>query len=57
VPSEPYEFKPEHLVELREALPMATIIEIDGQDLFWWGSRTPAAVSRLQEALARPPTP
>jgi ABC-type hemin transport system substrate-binding protein len=57
VPSEPYEFKPEHLVELREALPMATIIEIDGQDLFWWGSRTPAAVSRLQEALARPLTP
>lgn len=57
VPSEPYEFKPEHLDELREALPMSSIVEIDGQDLFWWGSRTPAAVSRLQAALALPPTP
>ena len=52
VPSEPYEFKPAHLGELHEALPMAEIIEIDGQDLFWWGSRTPSAVSRLQAALA-----
>jgi ABC-type hemin transport system substrate-binding protein len=52
VPSEPYEFKPTHLGELHEALPTAEVIEIDGQDLFWWGSRTPSAVSRLQAALA-----
>ena len=27
------------------------IIRVDGQDLFWWGSRTPAAVERLRAIL------
>lgn len=57
VPSEPYDFGPRHLAELGEAFPGARIVEVDGQDLFWWGSRTPAAVSRLAAVLARPPTP
>ena len=52
VPSEPYEFATRHLAELTEALPEARLFEVDGQDLFWWGSRTPGAVNRLAEALA-----
>jgi len=52
VPSEPYDFADAHLDELRAAMPEARVIRVDGQDLFWWGIRTPAAVSRLSEALA-----
>ncbi len=51
VPSEPYDFAATHLDELARALPSARIHRIDGQDLFWWGVRTPAAVSRLAEFL------
>lgn len=50
VPSEPYEFKTEHLAEL--AVTGAEVIEIDGQDLFWWGARTPVAIERLRVKLA-----
>lgn len=52
VPSEPYSFRPEHLVALAE---LAPTVEVDGQDLFWWGTRTPAALHRLHRALT--PTP
>ncbi len=45
VPSEPYEFKPRHLTELEVV--GGRIVEVDGQDLFWWGARTPAAIERL----------
>ncbi len=57
VPSEPYEFGDAHLVELAEAIPTAQVVRVDGQDLFWWGIRTPAALTRLAEALGHPPTP
>ena len=53
VPSEPYDFSDDHLAELREAFPHATIARVDGQDLFWWGSRTPGAIDRLATRLAR----
>jgi ABC-type hemin transport system substrate-binding protein len=56
VPSEPYEFATRHLAELTEAFPDARLVQVDGQDLFWWGARTPGAVSRLAEALAPRPT-
>ena len=49
VPSEPYEFTAEHLGEL--AVVGGKIVEIDGQDLFWWGARTPAAIERLAAQL------
>ncbi len=49
VPSEPYEFTPAHLVELEVV--GADIVEVDGQDLFWWGARTPAAIERLRRRL------
>ncbi|QXC62520.1 hypothetical protein KSP35_06885 [Aquihabitans sp. G128] len=47
-PSEPYAFRPSHLAELSTVAP---VVEVDGQDLFWWGARTPAAVHRLHRAL------
>jgi ABC-type Fe3+-hydroxamate transport system substrate-binding protein len=48
-PTEPYSFKPFHLEVFR---PIAPVVEVDGQDLFWWGVRTPAARRRLHAALA-----
>ena len=51
VPSEPYDFAASHLDELRSALPSAEIRRIDGQDLFWWGIRTPRAFARLSGEL------
>jgi len=37
--------------ELARVLPAARILRVDGQDLFWWGVRTPAAVARLTQVL------
>lgn len=56
VPSEPYVFSDDHVRELRDAFPDASVVRIDGQDLFWWGSRTQPAVERLSRAFERPPT-
>lgn len=53
LPTEPYPFKERHAAEVAEALPDAEVTIVDGQDLFWWGIRTPGAVDRLAEALAR----
>jgi ABC-type Fe3+-hydroxamate transport system substrate-binding protein len=52
LPSEPYPFAERH----RELVaPFAAVVRfVDGQDLFWWGVRTPAAVTRLRAALAEP---
>lgn len=57
VPSEPYEFSDSHLGELRTALPEAMVVRVDGQDLFWWGARTPMALSRLAAVLEPRPRP
>ena len=51
VPSEPYEFGDAHLAELSDALPGVAVIRVDGQDLFWWGTRTPGALRRLSDQL------
>lgn len=56
VPSEPYVFDDQHLAELQQAFPVSRVVRVDGQDLFWWGSRTAAAVERFSRALERPPT-
>lgn len=45
-PSEPYAFAERHQGELETVAP---VVFVDGQDLFWWGSRTPAALERLRE--------
>jgi ABC-type Fe3+-hydroxamate transport system substrate-binding protein len=47
-PSEPYPFAERH-VPLFDGV--APVVLVDGQDLFWWGVRTPAARSRLAAAL------
>jgi ABC-type Fe3+-hydroxamate transport system substrate-binding protein len=48
-PSEPYPFSERHRAELEEVAP---VVFVDGRDLFWWGDRTGAALSRLTQ-LAR----
>jgi hypothetical protein len=48
-PSEPYPFKERHLAEL---VAVAPSVLVDGQDLFWWGVRTPDALARLHERLS-----
>ena len=47
-PSEPYPFSERHVAELSTLAPVELI---DGQDLFWWGIRTPAAIARLRTRL------
>lgn len=49
VPTEPYAFKSAHLAELAA---VASVIEVDGRELFWWGIRTPAAIARLRSYLS-----
>ena len=52
-PTEPYPWHLRHLDELSQYAPTHVV---DGQDLFWWGTRTPAALLRvaatIQSALA-----
>ena len=45
-PSEPYPFGKRHL-DILEAI--APTLLVDGQDLFWWGSRTVDAIQRLDQ--------
>lgn len=47
-PSEPYPFKERHVAELSTVAPVELV---DGQDLFWWGIRTPDALERLRLRL------
>ncbi|MGE3620791.1 MAG: helical backbone metal receptor [Acidimicrobiia bacterium] len=47
-PSEPYPFRERHVAELARVAP---VVLVDGQDLFWWGARTPAALARLGRQL------
>ena len=49
-PSEPYPFTERFRAELETVAP---VVFVDGQDLFWWGSRTPAAIERLRTTTAR----
>ncbi|MCU1380290.1 MAG: hypothetical protein JWN29_3273 [Acidimicrobiales bacterium] len=47
-PSEPYPFAERHRAELEAVAP---VVLVDGQDLFWWGARTPDAARRLAAQL------
>lgn len=51
VPSEPYTFTDAHVAELALAFPTADVVRVDGEDVFWWGIRTPAARARLRDAF------
>lgn len=48
-PTEPYPFAERHRAVFETVAPT---LFIDGQDLFWWGARTPGAVARLREQLS-----
>ena len=50
LPDEPYPFAARHIAEVDAAFPTARVAPVDGQDLFWWGIRTPAALDRLSRA-------
>jgi ABC-type hemin transport system substrate-binding protein len=52
LPHEPYAFGERHVPEVEAALAPARAVLVDGRDLFWWGTRTPDAVSRLEVSLA-----
>jgi ABC-type Fe3+-hydroxamate transport system substrate-binding protein len=54
LPSEPYPFKDRHVDEVAVALPGLDTRLVDGRDLFWWGTRTPDALSRLRDMLRSP---
>jgi ABC-type Fe3+-hydroxamate transport system substrate-binding protein len=54
LPSEPYDFGPEHAREIAREVTGVPIAYVDGRDLFWWGIRTPPAAARLAETLMRP---
>ncbi|HLF40075.1 MAG TPA: helical backbone metal receptor [Acidimicrobiia bacterium] len=47
LPTEPYPFQERHVTRVAEWFPDARVSLIDGDDLFWWGIRTPAALARL----------
>jgi ABC-type Fe3+-hydroxamate transport system substrate-binding protein len=48
-PSEPFPFAERHRAELETVAPTTFV---DGQDLFWWGIRTPGAIDRLAALAA-----
>lgn len=48
-PSEPYPFGARHVRELQAVAQDVRLV--DGRDLFWWGTRSAAAVERLRERL------
>jgi ABC-type Fe3+-hydroxamate transport system substrate-binding protein len=53
LPSEPYEFGPEHAREIESEVGGVPVVFIDGRDLFWWGIRTPDAAARIAHVLTR----
>lgn len=53
LPGEPYPFKDRHVGEVEAVVPRADVRLVDGRDLFWWGIRTPHALTRLCETLRR----
>lgn len=53
VPSEPYGFSDAHVADLAATMPGAAVARVDGQDLFWWGIRTDAAIGRIAAAVRR----
>ncbi len=51
LPTEPYPFKERHVAEVADGIPDAEVTIVDGQDLFWWGIRTPGAIERLARSI------
>jgi ABC-type Fe3+-citrate transport system substrate-binding protein len=57
LPSEPYPFAKRHIAEVARSFGDARIVLVDGQDLFWWGVRTPMAIERLRDVLREAMSP
>jgi ABC-type hemin transport system substrate-binding protein len=55
LPSEPYEFGPEHAREIEAQVGGVPIVFVDGRDLFWWGIRTPEAAGLIAAVLLDAP--
>lgn len=51
LPSEPYPFAERHVAFMQQTFPDARVHLVDGQDLVWWGHRTPGALARLEQQL------
>ena len=51
LPSEPYPFRDRHVEEVSANVPGTRVGLVDGRDLFWWGTRTCAALSGLADRL------
>ncbi len=51
LPSEPYPFAERHVTQLQHVFPDVPVLLVDGQDLVWWGHRTPGAIDRLGRQL------
>ncbi len=51
LPDEPYAFRDTHADEVARAVAGAQVERLDGQDLFWWGIRTPGACERLGRVI------
>jgi ABC-type hemin transport system substrate-binding protein len=51
LPSEPYPFAQRHVAAIARSFGHSRIVLVDGQDLFWWGVRTPMAIERLRGVL------
>ena len=49
LPSEPYPFAARHVEQVAGL--GAEVRLVDGQDLFWWGVRTAAAIGRLRQSI------
>jgi ABC-type hemin transport system substrate-binding protein len=58
LPSEPFEFTPAHAIELEHVLSdhgaanPPRMVLCNGEDLMWFGARTPGALRRLRHVLA-----
>lgn len=57
LPSEPYPFAARHVPPLEQVFPGVPVHLVDGQDLVWWGHRTPGAIERLSAQLGVDPPP
>lgn len=51
LPDEPHAFSAGDEAMFRAALPAATIVRVDGKDLFWYGARTIEAMDRLRALI------
>jgi ABC-type hemin transport system substrate-binding protein len=52
--SEPYPFKETHIKEIKEVLPCADVMLVDGEMFSWYGSRMRKAIKYLSFLTERP---